>query len=224
MTFTTCSLLTLHLNHYIHYNSKAVLQLNLVPHITSTPHWHSDNWLFRKCFKMFFTRKIIQPRTEAVDTFLKMLTDMFLFRLFKLWSKTENIWKSLLRVASRFSDYFSGQNTTGGVQITTVCIFPVCSCQHRQGRRIPSGSLQSCPEVRWPWTCQESGGLRGPDPGETPVFVSRTRPGRTRWTTSAGCWNISKYFQNISYKTFPYVNWVRPGRAGSEPRLSTDLV
>ena len=37
----------------------------------------------------YFTRKIIQPRTEAVDTFLKMLTDMFLFRLFKLWSKTE---------------------------------------------------------------------------------------------------------------------------------------
>ena len=35
---------------------------------------------------------------------------------------------------------------------------------------------------------------------------------------------VSKYFQDIFDKTFPYVNWVRPGRAGSEPRLSTDLV
>ena len=149
MTFTTCSLLTLHLNHYIHYNSMADVTVKPDPRSHLPPALRGAPIIdYLENATKYFTRKIIQPRTEAVDTFLKMLTDMFLFRLFKLWSKTENIWKSLLRVASRFSDYFSGQNTTGGVQITTVCIFPVCSCRHQQGRRIPSGSLRSCREVQ----------------------------------------------------------------------------
>ena len=92
MTFTTCSLLTLHLNHYIHYNSMAgvIVKPDPTSHLPPSLRGAAIIDYFENATK-YFTRKIIQPRTEAVDTFLKMLTDMFLFRLFKLWSQTVNI-------------------------------------------------------------------------------------------------------------------------------------
>ena len=137
---------------------------------------------------------------------------MFLFRLFKLWSKTQNIWKSLrrVRVGLVIISVTKNYNSTGGVQITTVCIFPVCSWQHQQGRRIPSGSPRSCQEDQWPWTCRGSEGLRGSDRGDSPVFVSHTRLGRTIRTTSAEQWTGSDQAGQAPDRGSPRT-WCRPG-------------